>query len=168
MALTGKLEADVEIKASADKFHDVFGSRPHHVKHATPHNIKGCELHDGEFGKEGSVVFWNYVHDGGFGKEGSVVFWNYVHDGVSKVAKEIVEKIDDVNLSTTFTVIEGDLLKEYKNFKITVKATPKGTGSVAHWTLEYEKLNKDIPDPHSLVKFLLDVSKDIDAHLTKA
>ncbi|XP_037495143.1 MLP-like protein 31 isoform X1 [Jatropha curcas] len=151
MALTGKLEADVEIKASADKFHDVFGSRPHHVKHATPHNIKGCELHDGEFGKEGSVVFWNYVHD-----------------GVPKVAKEIVEKIDDVNLSTTFTVIEGDLLKEYKNFKITVKATPKGTGSVAHWTLEYEKLNKDIPDPHSLVKFLLDVSKDIDAHLTKA
>ncbi|XP_012078670.2 MLP-like protein 31 [Jatropha curcas] len=150
MVVAGKLEADVEIKASADKFHDVFGSRPHHVKHASPHNVQGCELHDGEFGKEGSVVFWNYAHD-----------------GVPKIAKEIVERIDNVNLSTTFKVIDGDLLKENKSFKITVKATPKGTGSVVHWTLEYEKLNKNIPDPHSFLQFLIEVSKDIDAHLTK-
>ncbi|KDP32317.1 hypothetical protein JCGZ_13242 [Jatropha curcas] len=150
MVGAGKLEADVEIKASADKFHAVFGSIPHHVKHASPHNVQGCELHDGEFGKEGSVVFWNYAHD-----------------GVPKIAKEIVERIDNVNLSTTFKVIDGDLLKENKSFKITVKATPKGTGSVVPWTLEYEKLNKNIPDPHSFLQFLIEVSKDIDAHLTK-
>ncbi|KDP32318.1 hypothetical protein JCGZ_13243 [Jatropha curcas] len=149
MVVAGKLEADVEIKASADKFHDVFGSRPHHVKHASPH-VQGCELHDGEFGKEGSVIFWNYAHD-----------------GVPRVAKEIVEKIDNVNLSTTFKVIDGDLLKENKSFKITVKATSKGTGSVVHWTLEYEKLNKNIPDPQSFLQYLIEVSKDIDAHLTK-
>ncbi|KDP44595.1 hypothetical protein JCGZ_22177 [Jatropha curcas] len=150
MSLTGKLEADVEIKASADKFHDVFGSRPHHLKHATPHNVQGCELHDGEFGKEGSVVCWNYVHD-----------------GVPKVAKDIVEKIDNVNLFTTYKVIEGDILKEYKSFKFTVKATPKDTGSVVRWTLDYEKLNKNIPDPHSILQLLIEISKDIDAHLTK-
>lgn len=58
----GKLETDVEIKASPQQFHDMFSNKPHHVHHATYDNIQGCELHEGDWGKVGSVVFWNYVH----------------------------------------------------------------------------------------------------------
>ncbi|EEF28116.1 MLP-like protein 31 [Ricinus communis] len=151
MALSGKVEADVKIKTSADKFHDVMGGRPHHMTIASPQKLQTCDLHDGEFGRKGSVICWNYVHD-----------------GKAKVAKELVEDIDDVNMSTTFKVIEGDILKEYKSFKFVVQATPQGEGSTVHWILEYEKLNANIPEPTSLLEFVVDLTKDIDAHLVQA
>lgn len=60
--LLGKLEAYVEIKASAEKFHHMFTAKPHHVSKASPANIQGCELHEGDWGKPGSIIFWNYFH----------------------------------------------------------------------------------------------------------
>uniref|UniRef100_A0A199UBK5 Bet v I/Major latex protein domain-containing protein n=1 Tax=Manihot esculenta TaxID=3983 RepID=A0A199UBK5_MANES len=96
MTLLGKLEADVEINAPADQFHDVFSCRPHHVSNMNPNKIDSCDLHE---------------------------------DRSRKIVKEIIEIIHDVNLSTTFKVIEGDLLKEYKSFKLIIQATPKDEGS---------------------------------------
>jgi len=148
MTLFGKVEADLEIKSAAAKFHDVFGSRPHHTSTISPAKIQGCDLHEGEWGVSGSVVIWKYVHD-----------------GKACVAKEKIEAIDDENNSTTFKVIEGDLLDLYKNFKIVVHATPKEGGSLVHWTMEYEKLHDGIPDPTSLLEFAVHLSKDIDEHL---
>ena len=87
-------------------------------------------------------------------------------DGQAKVAKEKIEAIDDTNKSVTFKVIEGDLLQEYKSFKIVVQATPKGEGSLVHWSLEYEKLKEDVPEPKTLLQLLIDVCKDIGTHLT--
>ncbi|XP_050232666.1 MLP-like protein 28 [Mercurialis annua] len=150
MALVGKLEGDVAIKAPAEQFHNVFSCRPHHVNVMSP-NVQSVDLHEGEWGKPSTVICWNYTHD-----------------GVPKYAKEIIEKIDDVNLSTTFKVIEGDVLKEYKEFRFIVKATPKeGGGSLVHWTLAYEKLHEAIPDPHSLLDLGLLTSKDVCSHLTQ-
>ena len=42
-------------------------------------------------------------------------------------------------------VIEGDLMKEYKNFVLTIQATPKheGSGSIVHWHIEYEKISEE-------------------------
>ncbi|CAI0448742.1 unnamed protein product [Linum tenue] len=60
-------------------------------------------------------------------------------------------------------------MKEYKNFKLVVQATPQSGGewSLVHWTLEYEKLNEEIPEPFSLLQFVVHTSKDIDDHHTK-
>ena len=55
----------------------------------------------------------------------------------------------------------------YKSFKFIVQATPKGEGSLVRWTLVYEKLNVDVPDPNLMLQFAIDLTKDIDAHLTK-
>ncbi|KAF2305530.1 hypothetical protein GH714_006219 [Hevea brasiliensis] len=119
MNLFGKLEVDEEANAPADHFHEVFSCRPH-MYLIRPEKIQGCDLHEGEWGREGTVICWNYSHDGS-----------------PKVAKQLIEAIDDVNFSTTFKVIEGDLLNDYKSFKATVQATPKGEGSLVHWTFEY-------------------------------
>ncbi|XP_010552705.1 PREDICTED: MLP-like protein 34 [Tarenaya hassleriana] len=145
-----KVETEVEIKASAEKFHHMFVGRPHHVSNATPHNVQGCELHEGEWGKVGSIVFWKYVHD-----------------GEQKVAKEVIEAVDPDKNMISFRVIDGDIMKEYKTFLITIYVTPKegGEGSVAHWHLEYEKLDDKVAHPETLVQFCADVSKDIDQHL---
>ncbi|XP_050232665.1 MLP-like protein 28 isoform X3 [Mercurialis annua] len=151
MALVGKLEGDVEIKAPAELFHNVFSCRPHHVNIMSPDNVQSVDLHEGEWGKHGSTICWNYTHD-----------------GETKYAKEIIEEIDDVNLSTTFKVIEGDLLKEYKEFRFIVKATPKeGGGSLVHWTLAYEKLHEAISDPQSLLDLGLLTSTHVCSHLTQ-
>ncbi|CAL8995159.1 unnamed protein product [Prunus brigantina] len=149
----GKVETDVEIKAPATKFHEMLTHRPHHISNVSPNNVQGCDLHEGEWGTVGSVVYWNYFHD-----------------GKAKVAKELIEAIDAEKNLITFKVIEGDLLEHYKSFKITIQATPKahGQGSIVHCTMEYEKHHGDIEDPHTLLQFVVDVSKDLDAHLTSA
>ncbi|GKV38627.1 hypothetical protein SLEP1_g46516 [Rubroshorea leprosula] len=123
-------------------------SRPHHISKVTPDNIQGVELHEGEWGAEGSVICWSYVH------------------GKAEFEPLIVEAIDLENNSIAFRVIEGDLMKEYKSFLIKIDVTPKGEGSVTHWTLEYEKLNEDVAHPETLMEFCAQVSKEIVCHLT--
>ncbi|OMO99720.1 hypothetical protein COLO4_13129 [Corchorus olitorius] len=138
--LTGKLETDVEIKASAKDFHDMFWSKPHHVSNTCNDKIHACDLHEGEYGKVGSIVVWHYTH------------------------------VDEANNAITFRVIEGDLMKEYKTFVIHIQASAKsdGNGCIVHWILEYEKLHKGVDHPETLLQFVADVSRDIDAHLTSS
>lgn len=61
-SLVGILETTVDLKSSAEKFHDMLVGRPHHVSSATPSNIQDCELQEGEMGQVGAVTLWNYVH----------------------------------------------------------------------------------------------------------
>ena len=59
-------------------------------------------------------------------------------------------------------------MEHYKTFKLTVHCIPKSQGeqgSIVHWTIEYEKLHDEIIDPHTLVQFCVDVSKDLEVHL---
>lgn len=81
-----------------------------------------------------------------------------------------MEAVDPDKNLITFRVIEGDLKEEYKSFVITIQVSSKseGNGSIVHWTLEYEKLHDGIVHPETLLQFVQDVSKDIDAHLTQA
>ncbi|KAL0700752.1 hypothetical protein Bca4012_056874 [Brassica carinata] len=132
--LVAKLETEVEIKASAGKFHHMFAGRPHHVSNATPGKVQGCELHD---------------------------------DGEARVAKEKIEAVEPEKNLITFSVIEGDLMKAYKSFVITIQVTPKhgGEGSVVHWHFEYEKINEEVAHPESLLQFAVEMSKEIDEHL---
>ncbi|CAL9240221.1 unnamed protein product [Arabidopsis halleri] len=149
-SLVGKLETEVEIKASAGKFHHMFVERPHYVSKATPGKIQGCDLHEGDWGKVGSIVIWNYVID-----------------GKVSVVKDRIEAVEPEKNLITFRVIEGDLMKEYKSFVITIQVTPKhgGSGSVVHWHFEYEKMNEEVDHPENLLQFAVEMSKEIDEHL---
>ncbi|KGN57231.1 MLP-like protein 43 [Cucumis sativus] len=149
MSLCGKLEKDVPIRASASKFHEMFHKKPHHICNCSTDKIHGVELQEGEWGQVGSIICWKYFHE-----------------GKHKIAKEIVEHVDEENNSITFKVIEGDLTEHYKDFRFTIKCIPKEKGSVIHWVLEYEKLHDKIPDSHTLLQFCVDVSKDIDKQLS--
>ncbi|KAJ4709990.1 MLP protein [Melia azedarach] len=148
--VAGHLEIEFEIKAPAAAVHDVFSCRPHHFSNISPAHIQGCDLHEGEWGKSGTVVCWNYMHD-----------------GVPEVAKEIIEEIDDEKNLTTFKVIEGHLLEKYKNFHITVQAIQKEEGSLVKWTFKYEKQSEDVPDPQGIVRLANNMTKDVEAHLTQ-
>ncbi|KAE8730091.1 MLP-like protein 28 [Hibiscus syriacus] len=151
-SLIGKLEADIEIKASPEQFHDMLANKLHHVPHTAKDKVRQCDLHEGEWGKVGTVFNFHYVHD-----------------GKDKVAKEVVEVVDPDKNLVRFRVIEGDLMEEYKSFLLTLQAFPKseGSGSIVHWIFDYEKLHEGIGHPETLLQLGLDISKDIDAHLTQ-
>ncbi|CAI9785470.1 unnamed protein product [Fraxinus pennsylvanica] len=151
MGLKGKLTAQIEMRAGGDVFHDLFRYTPHQIPKISPTTIQGCDLHEGEWGTVGSVYFWNYTHD-----------------GKPQVAKEVIEAIDEAKRSVTFKLIEGDLLKVLKAFKVSFHVETDGDIDLITWTLEYEKLNDDVEDPITLLGFCIKLAKDIESHHLKA
>ncbi|XVE52884.1 hypothetical protein DITRI_Ditri02bG0160100 [Diplodiscus trichospermus] len=151
--LSGKLETEIQIKAAAHHFHDIFCNKTHQISTTSSDKIGHCRLHEGDWGTVGSVVDWSYIQD----------------DGEVTKAKKMVESINWENKSITFKVTEGDILNEYKYFKMTIKATPKsdGEGSVVNWTMEYERMHEGVTHPEALLNLATKVSKDVDAHLTQ-
>ncbi|KAK4479147.1 hypothetical protein RD792_014658 [Penstemon davidsonii] len=147
MGLTGKLVAAIEFRAGGDVFHELFTHKPHHVSTTTPEKIQSCDLHEGEFGKVGSVLFWRYTHEG---KE--------------KTAKQLIQAIDEEKKSIEFKMLEGDLMKLYKDFLITLHIDTKDGIDLVTWTLEYETLHDDVEHPISLLSFFIDMTKDIENH----
>ena len=61
-SLVGEVEVEVEIKAPAEKFYEMYTGKAHHVAEATPQNVQAWDLHDGDWGTLDSVIVWNYVH----------------------------------------------------------------------------------------------------------
>ena len=61
MVLAGKLQAETLVRAPAEKFHEIYMHRPHHISKASPEKIQKCHLHEGDWGSPGSIIEWNYV-----------------------------------------------------------------------------------------------------------
>ncbi|KAK1380611.1 MLP-like protein 34-like [Heracleum sosnowskyi] len=144
--MASKLVSQTKIKSSGDVFHDLLRHQPHQISDISSH-VQSCDLHDGEWGTEGSIISWNYVHD-----------------GKDMFAKEIVEVIDEEKKSITFKVIEGNVLEIYKNFKVTCHVDTEGEDHLVTWTFEYEKMHEDVEDPHTLMDVLVGITKDIESH----
>lgn len=89
-------------------------------------------------------------------------------DGKAQKAKDLVEVFDEKNKIVTYKVIEGDLLNEYKTFRITIQTIPKGSGSLVKITIEYEKLSDDVAIPKKIMDCLVSMIKDIEQHLIRA
>lgn len=147
------MEADIEIEAPADRFLEMVTRRMSQISNISPNKVASCKLLEGDWGKEGSVILYKYLLDGN-----------------ARVGKELFEAIDFEKNSVTWKVMEGDILQYYKSFKSSFQATPKAKGddesTCVHWTLEYEKLNDKVPDPHAKLQLIAGVVKDIDAYLT--
>ncbi|XP_019167611.1 PREDICTED: kirola-like [Ipomoea nil] len=145
--LSGKLVSKIEIKSDGDVFHELFRYRPHNISTMSSDKIHGCELHEGEWGTVGSVICWTFTHD-----------------GKKKIAKEIIEAIDEEHKTVKFKVIGGELTEHYKSLSLNVHVDTRGINNLVTWTIEFEKLNESIPEPHTLMQFVLDVTKDIETH----
>ncbi|XP_059650626.1 kirola-like [Cornus florida] len=150
MGLCGKLVAQIEIKSGGDVFHELFRNTPHDIPNISPGCIQGCGLHQSDWGTVGSIYLWNYIHD-----------------GKACVAKELIESIDEEKKSITFKVLEGDLLKLYKNFSVTFHVDTNGDSNLVTWTFEYEKLSDNVPYPTTLMDFCIALTKDIETHHLK-
>lgn len=90
-------------------------------------------------------------------------------DGKAKCTKDVILSVDPKNYSSTFKVVEGDLMDEFKSLIVKVQATPcdKGQRSVVNWVLEYEKLHEGVAHPETLLALLHEISKDMGSHLAQ-
>ncbi|KAL0333874.1 UNVERIFIED_CONTAM: MLP-like protein 28 [Sesamum angustifolium] len=64
-----KLIAQVAFKAGGDVFHQLLAKKPQHLANVTPGKVQACDLHQGNYGTDGSIIQWKYTLDGGSGNE---------------------------------------------------------------------------------------------------
>ncbi|KAJ8443151.1 hypothetical protein Cgig2_005702 [Carnegiea gigantea] len=92
-----------------------------------------------------------------------------VAHGKTGCIKKKIEDIKEENRLITFTVVEGDVLKEHhKSPKAKLQVIPKGKGSLVKWTFEYEKLNHEAREASTSIDILLNLTKYIDAYVANA
>ncbi|KAK9060079.1 hypothetical protein SSX86_020783 [Deinandra increscens subsp. villosa] len=148
MGLSGKKVVKLDIKFPGDVLHGLFRYKLADLLIIAPEYLKTCELQEGEWGAVGSIIKWDYVLDGK--KQG---------------LKHNIEAVDEINKLITFNIFDGDLMRVYKSFKAHVQVEGTGDSSTVTWTLEYEKMNEDVPDPDSIVEVAHNVTKYVGTRL---
>ncbi|OMO99672.1 hypothetical protein COLO4_13150 [Corchorus olitorius] len=133
---------------AADRFFCILRRENHQIPNAASEKVHNVEVHEGDWEAHGSIKLWKYTVEG---KE--------------EILKEKV-LVDDANKSVIFVALEGHVMEEFKSYKIIYKVAPKtDESSMVKITLDYEKLNENIPDPNKYLQFLVNLVKDIESHL---
>ncbi|KAK9090483.1 hypothetical protein Sjap_023660 [Stephania japonica] len=149
---SGKLEVDVEVKSPPEKFWEAFKDSVTLFPKLLSDEYKSIEVVEGDGKSVGTVKLIKYV------------------EGLSFItfSKEKVVEFDEEKKVIAYEVIDGELLKYYKNFKATAKVSPKADGgSLVTWTCEFEKTADEVPDPTVLHDFSIKTFKELDAYLLK-
>ncbi|KMT03096.1 hypothetical protein BVRB_8g196540 [Beta vulgaris subsp. vulgaris] len=149
ISLKRKLEADIEIRATAaDVHYEICSGKPHNISHAAPHFIQAVDLHEGDHGKVGSKCAWKYTLG-----------------GKPLVVKSVLEEIDEEKKLVKYRAIEGDMLDEYKTFCGTCQVIPKDEKNcIVKYIFEYEKLHSGVPEPTAWLDAWLAATIDMDDH----
>ena len=150
MGVTGKLEVDLELKASGDEFYKMLSNQVHQMPNASS-RIQAVDLHEGDWGNPGSIKLWTYIID-----------------GKTEVFKERVQ-FDEKDKCVVMEAVEGHVLEKYKKYKAMFQVIDKekGGGELVKVSVEYEKHNEADEPPNQYLDFAVAVIRDIDAHLVK-
>ncbi|PWA41390.1 kirola [Artemisia annua] len=152
MGLSGKKDVQVDIRCNRDVVYGLFKHRLNDLLYIAPQYYLGCELQEGEWGTVGAIFIQNYLLD-----------------GKKQFCKKCLEALDEVNRSITYKVCDGDLLKAYKSFKEHLRFDGKGDNNCTFtWTLEYEKMNEDVPDPDSVFEAVQSIIKYAETHIVES
>ncbi|KFK44402.1 hypothetical protein AALP_AA1G252700 [Arabis alpina] len=144
MANVHSLEMEIQVKMTAERFFNTFKNK------------------EGNFTDKTEAVS---VHRDDPTSNSSTQIWNFIVDGKMEQIKEKID-VDEENKSVSFLALEGDVLKQYKSYKIILEVVPKDDQvCIAKWTWEYEKLNDDVPPPTKYTAFVADYTRDLETRL---
>nr|GLL32910.1 kirola-like [Ipomoea trifida] len=146
MGLKGKLLGQIEISFHGDLFHEILRARPHHLPSMS------------------SIV---HAVDGQWGTQGCTTIFKFTQDGKTEIAEHVMDTIDDEKKLLKYRAIKGDVLKSYKSFVITCGVDTNGDDNFVTWTLLYEKLKEEIPEPFTYLDFFFKLTKEMDNHHAK-
>lgn len=89
--------------------------------------------------------------------------------GISAVSsiKEKIEAVDEEKKFVSYSVVEGDILNFYKNFKGSLSVSSKGdnNGTCLKWTCEFDKATQETPEPDFVKDFAIKTFQDLDAYI---
>nr|GMD26631.1 kirola-like [Ipomoea batatas] len=126
MGLKGKLLGQIEISFHGDLFHEILGDRPHHL----PSMSKVMHAVEGQWGTQGCTTIFKYTQG-----------------GKTETSETVMDIIDNEKKIVKYRVVKGDLLKSYKSFIVTAEVETNGYDNFVTWTIVYEKLKEEIPEP---------------------
>ncbi|XP_047311563.1 MLP-like protein 423 [Impatiens glandulifera] len=149
MTFTGKLEVDVEVKSDAEKFWESVKDSAVIFPKAFPDQYKSIEVLEGDGMSVGSVRLVKFVES-----EIPITF-----------NKEKIDVVDEEKKTLSYTIVDGDILKFYKNFKATLVVSPNSGGSFVKWTCEFDKASEEVPEPTFIKDFAVKNFIDLDAYL---
>ncbi|XP_009110119.1 MLP-like protein 34 [Brassica rapa] len=142
MAGVQTLDLEIQVNMPADRFFNSFKNK------------------EGSFTDKTEAV---YIHHDD--TNSSIQIWNLIVDGKMEQIKAKTE-VDEENMSVSFLAMEGDVLEQYKSYKITLDVVPKDDRvCIAKWKWEYEKLNDDVPPPTKYIAFVADYTRELEARL---
>ncbi|KAG8366190.1 hypothetical protein BUALT_Bualt17G0050800 [Buddleja alternifolia] len=147
--MASKLEVELEVKSSAEKIWESIKDSATIFPKALPDQYESIEVVEGDGKSAGSVRLIKYP------------------PGSSPISttKEKFELVDEANKTLSYSVVDGDVLKYYKNFKATLAVTPKGDGSLMKWSCEFDKASDEVPNPDVIKDFAVKNFQDLDAYL---
>ncbi|KAL5216294.1 hypothetical protein ABZP36_007695 [Zizania latifolia] len=154
--MASKVELMVEVKSAADKLWTALRESTELFPKIFPEQYKSIETVEGDGKSAGTVRLLKYT------------------EGVPMVtfAKEKVEVADDEKKVVSYSVVDGELVDFYKNFRVTLHVTPKGAGedgagAVVSWAMDYDKASDQVPDPDVIKETAAKTFHDLDDYLLK-
>ncbi|PON94462.1 Bet v I type allergen [Trema orientale] len=154
MAQIEKLETQVDVKSSPERFYETYVRKHYLLPKLSPNVLKDVQLISGAWDSVGSVIQYAFVPPGNLSSQ--------IIDSVR------VDAIDEKNKSITCTVLDGsESRKYYKYGSFTIQAVEKseGGGALVKISVQYEKQNEDVPPPTMYTKFAENLFKSTDAYL---
>ncbi|KAI3909515.1 hypothetical protein MKW92_049742 [Papaver armeniacum] len=157
MAQIQKLEVVHEAKCCPDKLYRMLTRDASQLSKYIPNLVESVEV---TATKDGEVCI------------GTGFVWKFMPvGGPTIMTKEKITAVDNKNRSITYTVMEGDVMGDFKSFNFNLDVTPKsgatdGT-SLVKWSVEYEKANEDVADPVGILKSIELMTTEMNLHLLK-
>ncbi|KAJ0965423.1 hypothetical protein J5N97_026561 [Dioscorea zingiberensis] len=149
--MASKFEVDEMVKSSADKFWGAIKESTELFPKIFPEQYKSVEIVEGDGQSVGSVRLIKF-------NEGMPIV---------KFSKEKIEVKDEAKKLVTYSVLEGDILSFYKTFRATLQVVPKEDGSLVKWSVEYDKVSEEVPEPDLIKDTAFKTFRDLDQYLLK-
>ncbi|KAH9616399.1 hypothetical protein KSS87_013726 [Heliosperma pusillum] len=152
MAKMHKMDGKIELNCSAEKIFETLRARLPVVPGLCSDKIHGITVHQGDWVSAGSTHKWDLIMGG---KQTSMI--------------ERTDEIDEHNMKITRSIIAGELMTHYKSMKALLQPISKGNDSCfMMFSLEYEKIDEDAPEPIEFFNFGLDVFNKLGHQLSSA
>lgn len=88
------------------------------------------------------------------------------------VCKDKIVAVDEMNKSVTFDIVEGEITKYFRSYKATIQILvdqsevgKKKKKNMVKWSVEYEKMSEEVPDPTAQVEFLVNMAMEVDNYI---
>ncbi|KAK7389371.1 hypothetical protein VNO78_24337 [Psophocarpus tetragonolobus] len=91
-------------------------------------------------------------------------------EGKTVTCHESFESIDEKNKTIRYKLFGEDISKQFKVFRLIFQAIDKnehGCTAAIKWTVEYERVSKDVHPPFGYMEYFNKVVEDIDGYLVK-